>query len=51
MACALSYAILERPRPGQAAVLRDESEIHSLIHLADSEDDAARWLDAHPLSW
>ena len=48
VASALSYAILERPRPGQAAVLQDESGIHSLIHLADTEDDAARWLDAHP---
>jgi hypothetical protein len=48
MASTLSYAILERPRPGQAAVLQDESGIHSLVHLADTEDDAARWLDAHP---
>ena len=48
MASTLSYAIEEHPRPGQAAVLQDESGIHSLIHLADTEDDAARWLDAHP---
>jgi len=48
IASVLSYAILERPRPGQAAVLQDESGIHSLLHLADTEDDAARWLDAHP---
>jgi hypothetical protein len=48
MASTLSYALLQRPRPGQAAVLQDESGIHSLIHLADTEDDAVRWLDAHP---
>ncbi|HEY1243894.1 MAG TPA: hypothetical protein VGF29_03590 [Hyphomicrobiaceae bacterium] len=48
MASVLSYAIQERPRPGQAAVLQDESGIHSLIHLADTEDDALRWLHAHP---
>jgi hypothetical protein len=47
-ACTLSYTILERPRPGQAAVLQDEGGIHSLIHLADTEDDAARWMHAHP---
>jgi hypothetical protein len=48
MASTLSYAILERPRSGQAVVLQDKSGIHSLIHLADTEDDAARRLDAHP---
>ena len=40
--------ILERPRPGQTGVLQDEDGDCSLLHLAGTEDDAARWLDAHP---
>jgi hypothetical protein len=44
----LSYAILERPRPGQVAVIEDEDGIPTLIHLADTE--AASWLKANPHS-
>jgi hypothetical protein len=44
----LSYAILERPRPGQVAVLDDEGGLPTLIHLADTEGDAASWLKANP---
>jgi hypothetical protein len=44
----LSFTILDKPRPGQIAVLQDENEIPTLIHLADTEADAAAWLRAHP---
>jgi hypothetical protein len=44
----LSYAIVERPHPGQAAILQDERGIVALIRLADSAEDAERWLTAHP---
>ena len=44
----LSYAILDRPRPGQAAVLHDEAGIPTLVHFADTEADAQTWLKAHP---
>jgi hypothetical protein len=44
----LSFTILDKPRPDQIAVLQDENEIPTLIHLADTEADAATWLKAHP---
>jgi hypothetical protein len=44
----LSYTILERPRPGQVAVVEDEAGLPTLIHLADTEADAAGWLKANP---
>jgi hypothetical protein len=46
----LSYAILDRSRPGQAAVLQDENGMPTLIHFADTAGDAEIWLKAHPHS-
>jgi hypothetical protein len=44
----LSFTILDKPRPDQIAVLQDENDIPTLIHLADTEANAAAWLKAHP---
>jgi hypothetical protein len=44
----LSFAILDKPRPGQVALLQDELGLPTLIHLADTEADARAWLTAHP---
>jgi hypothetical protein len=44
---ALAYAIVETPRPGQAAILRDESGTSTLLHLADTHAGAEAWLQAH----
>jgi hypothetical protein len=44
----LSFAILDKPRPGQVALLHDDLGLPSLIHLADTEADARVWLAAHP---
>jgi hypothetical protein len=44
----LSFTILDRPRPGQIALLQDENDIPTLIHLADTEAAASAWLSAHP---
>jgi hypothetical protein len=43
----LIYAIVETPRPGQAAILRDEGGMATLLHLADSHAGAESWLKAH----
>jgi hypothetical protein len=45
---ALAYTVVETPRPGQAAVLRDEGGTSTLLHLADTYADADAWLQAHP---
>jgi hypothetical protein len=45
---ALAYAIVETPRPGQAAILRDEGGTSTLLHLADTYTGAEAWLQAHP---
>jgi hypothetical protein len=44
----LAYAIVETPRPGQAAILRDEGGTSTLLHLADTHAGAEAWLQAHP---
>jgi hypothetical protein len=44
----LAFAILDKPRPGQVAVLHDDLGVPTLIHLADTEADARAWLAAHP---
>jgi len=44
----LSFAIVDKPRPGQVALLHDDLGMPSLLHLADTEADARAWLAAHP---
>jgi hypothetical protein len=44
----LAFAILEKPRPGQVALLHDDLGMPTLMHLADTEADAQAWLAAHP---
>ena len=44
----LRFAVLGKPRPGQAAVLQDEGGIPTLIHLARTVTHAESWLEAHP---
>ena len=44
----LSFTILDKPRPGQVALLQDELGIPTLIHLADTVADAGAWITAHP---
>jgi hypothetical protein len=44
----LSFAIVDKPRPGQVALLHDELGQPALVHLADTEADARAWLTAHP---
>ena len=44
----LSFAILDKPRPGQAALLHDDLGMPTFIHLADTEADARAWLAGHP---
>jgi hypothetical protein len=44
---ALAYAIVETPRPDQAAILRDEGGTSTLLHLADTYASAEAWLQAH----
>jgi hypothetical protein len=44
----LAFAILDKPRPGQAALLHDDLGMPTLVHLADTEADAQAWLAAHP---
>jgi len=44
----LSFAILDKPRPGQVALLHDDLGMPTLVHLADTEADARAWLAAHP---
>ena len=43
----LSFATLDKPRPGQAALLHDDLGMPTLVHLADTEADARVWLAAH----
>lgn len=44
----LRFAVLAKPRRSQAAVLRDERGILTLVHLARTMSDAENWLQAHP---
>jgi hypothetical protein len=44
----LSFAIVDKPRLGQVALLQDDLGMPSLVHLADTERDARAWLAAHP---
>src|SRR5687767_8926496 len=44
----LSFAVIEKPRPSQVAVLHDDLGMPTFIHLADTEADAQAWLAAHP---
>jgi hypothetical protein len=44
----LAFAILDKPRPGQVALLHDDLGMPTLVHLADTEADAQTWLAAHP---
>jgi hypothetical protein len=44
----LSFTIVDKPRPGQVALLQDELGMPTLVHLADTEADAQAWLAAHP---
>jgi hypothetical protein len=44
----LSFAIVDKPRPGQVALLHDDLGMPTLVHLADTEADAHAWLAAHP---
>jgi hypothetical protein len=44
----LLFAVLGRPRTGQAAVLQDEGGLPTLVHLAQATPDAENWLKAHP---
>jgi hypothetical protein len=44
----LAFAIVDKPRPGQVALLHDDLGMPTLVHLADTEADARAWLAAHP---
>jgi hypothetical protein len=44
----LSFAIVDKPRSGQVAVLHDDLGMPTLVHLADTGEDAQAWLAAHP---
>lgn len=44
----LRFAVLGKPRPGQAAVLQVEGGMPTLVHLARTVADAEAWLKAHP---
>jgi len=44
----LSFAIVDKPRPGQVALLHDDLGMPTLVHLADTEAAAHAWLAAHP---
>jgi hypothetical protein len=44
----LSFAIVDKPRSGQVALLHDDLGMPTLVHLADTEADARAWLAAHP---
>jgi hypothetical protein len=43
----LAYTVVETPRPGQAAILRDEGGTSTLLHLTDTYAGAEAWLRAH----
>ena len=43
----LSFAIVDKPRPGQVALLQHDLGMPTLVHLADTEADARAWLAAH----
>jgi hypothetical protein len=44
----LLFAIVDKPRPGQVALLHDDLGMPTLVHLADTEAGAKAWLAAHP---
>jgi hypothetical protein len=44
----LAFAIVDKPRPGQVAVLHDDLGMPTFVHLADTEADAQAWLAANP---
>jgi hypothetical protein len=44
----LRFAVLGKPRPGQAAVLQVEGGMPTLVHVARTVADAEAWLKAHP---
>jgi hypothetical protein len=48
LASDLFFAVLGRPRAGQAAVLQDQGGLPTLVHLARTTPDAETWLKAHP---
>ena len=48
MTSALSFVIVDRPRPGQVVLLQDDLGMPTLIHLAGTEADARAWIMAHP---
>jgi hypothetical protein len=48
VASPLSFAITDRPRPGQITLLHDDLGMPTLIHVADTEADARAWLKTHP---
>src|SRR5512145_2977120 len=43
----LLFAIVDKPRPGQVALLHDDLGMPTFVHLADTEADAQAWLAAH----
>jgi hypothetical protein len=48
VASPLAFAIVDKPRPGQVALIHDDLGMPTLVHLADTEADARAWLAAHP---
>ena len=44
----LAFAIVDKPRHGQVALIHDDLGMPTLVHLADTEADAHAWLAAHP---
>jgi hypothetical protein len=44
----LSFAIVDKPRSSQVALLHDDLGMPTLVHLFDTEADARAWLAAHP---
>ncbi len=44
----LTFAIVDKPRPGQVALLHADLGMPTLVHLAETEADAQAWLAAHP---
>jgi hypothetical protein len=44
----LAFTIVDKPRPGQVALLHDDLGMPTLVYLADTEADAQAWLAAHP---
>ena len=44
----LAFAILDKPRPGQVALLHDDLGMPTSIHLAETAADAQAWFAAQP---